>query len=77
MKIIREKPTKFLLQTKENRASTVILTFRKSISMMFPIFKFTQASDAGDLDFFCIFFVRVFLKSRETFIDPRSIIVNR
>ena len=43
--------------------------------MMFPTFKFTQASDAGDLDFFCIFFVRVFLKSRETFIDPRSIII--
>ena len=44
---------------------------------MVPIFKFTRASDAGDLDFFfCIFFVRVLLKSRETFIDPRSIIVN-
>ena len=43
---------------------------------MVPFFKFTRASDAGDLDFFLYFFVRVFLKSRETFIDPRSIIVN-
>ena len=43
---------------------------------MFPIFEVTRASDAGDLDFFCIFFVRVFLKSGGTFIDPRSIIVN-
>ena len=42
---------------------------------MVPFFKFTWASDAGDLDFFGIF-VRVILKSRETFIDPRSIIVN-
>lgn len=44
--------------------------------MMVPFFKFTRALDAADLDFFSVFFVRVILKSRETFIDPRSIIVN-
>ena len=44
--------------------------------MMVPFFKFTRALDAADLHFFSVFFVTVVLKSRETFIDPRSIIVN-
>ena len=44
--------------------------------MIVPFFQFTRALDAGDLDFFSVFFYSVILKSRETYRPEVNTVVN-